>query len=179
MLIAKFTRNFLETIHENKQLVQTIQNILKSLPEGVIIESKNDFTNQYVVKFANVTAKTTIFNKDPEDIALSVADLKIEVVNSNIDQFKQLENVDSDQQINMKKFGLSNILNYHKSHVDEDEEFSSALEIKSSLVADKRISHFIVKTVKVKWTTCNCAFMHVLTDVTSIKQYEKERAINE
>ena len=77
------------------------------------------------------------------------------------------------------KVGLSDILDYHKSHVDDGEEFSSALEIKSSLVADDRSSHFIVKTVKVKWTTCNCAFMHVLTDVTSVKQYEKERAINE
>ena len=91
MLIAKFIRNFIETIHENKQLIQTIQNILQSLPEGTIIESKDDFTNKYVVKFANVTAKETIFNGDPEDIALSVADLKIEVLNSNINQFNQLE----------------------------------------------------------------------------------------
>ena len=107
MLIAKFTRNFLETIHENKQLVQTIQNILQSLPEGVIIESKDDFTNKYIIKFTNVAAKETIFNGDPEDITVDVADLKIVVSNSNIDQFKQPENVDSDQQINMKKVDAS------------------------------------------------------------------------
>ena len=97
MLIAKFIRNFIETIHENKQLIQTIQNILQSLPEGVIIESKDDFSNKYIVKFTNVTAKETIFNGDPEGITVDVADLKIEVINSNIDQFKQF---DSDDIIN-------------------------------------------------------------------------------
>ena len=97
MLIAKFTRNFLEIINENKQLVQTIQNILQSLPEGVIIESKDDFSNKYIVKFTNVAAKETIFNGDPEDITVDVADLKIVVSNSNIDQFKQF---DSDDIIN-------------------------------------------------------------------------------
>ena len=57
MLIAKFVKNFLEAIHENKQLVKTIKNILQSLPEGVIIESKDEISNKFIIKFANSIAK--------------------------------------------------------------------------------------------------------------------------
>ena len=41
------------------------------------------------------------------------------------------------------------------------------------------IISYIVKTIKVDWNSRRDAYMHVFTDVTSVKNYEKEKALNE
>ena len=69
-------------------------------------------------------------------------------------------------------------MKYHILKVNDNlNEFSSSFE--SSTLVNRCSSHYIIKTIKVKWTSNKDAYMHVLTDVSSVKKYEKEKAINE
>ena len=177
MLIAKFVKNFLEAINENKQLVETIKNILQSLPEGVIIETKDENLNKYIVKFANSISQRNIFRSDPEEINTSEIDEKVRIVQTSIEELK---NFDDEELENAHKIKLCNILVYHRSQINNDQnEFLSSFESKSNGIIDDWSSHYMIKTIKVKWKLNKDAFMHVLTDVSSVKKYEKEKAINE
>ena len=179
MLIAKFVRNFLETINENKKLVQTIKNILQWLPEGVIIETKKN-TKEYTIKFANLNAKRILFIEDPEEINISEINTKISIVQSSIKELKGINKEENKFQLDECKIYLNDIFTYHRNQIKNNhEEFLSSIESKSNNDIDNWSSHFIIKTIKVKWNSNNDAFMHVLTDVSSVKKYEKEKAINE
>ena len=50
----------LRLINQNRQLIETIQAILKMLPEGVMIQSRDKITNRCQLKFANIRAKIDI-----------------------------------------------------------------------------------------------------------------------
>lgn len=55
--VAKLIRDLLRLLQENKDLVDTIQIILKKFPEAVLITSQNEQSNESSLVFANNKAK--------------------------------------------------------------------------------------------------------------------------
>ena len=62
MVIARILLGFILMIHNNQDLICTMKKILEVFPEGIIIQSFDESTQQLVVKFANNSAANEIIN---------------------------------------------------------------------------------------------------------------------
>ena len=59
-MIAKQIKEILYLIKENKELIHTINSILQTFPEGVIIRSLDEISRKTLTKFANDVFQNTI-----------------------------------------------------------------------------------------------------------------------
>jgi len=66
MTTARLIKDLLKLIQENKELLETIKNILQALPDGVVINVLDPKTKKNILKFTNKSARQQLFgsNKD-------------------------------------------------------------------------------------------------------------------
>lgn len=62
--ISNMVKDLILTVHENKELVNTIKNILQVLPESVIVQSLDSNSQKVVLKYANDLAFKTFIEED-------------------------------------------------------------------------------------------------------------------
>lgn len=66
MIHSRTIKDMLILIKENKELIKTIIKILQMFPEGVIIQTLNSETMEYVTKYINKAAKDEILDLENE-----------------------------------------------------------------------------------------------------------------
>ena len=97
---------------------------------------------------------------------------------SDLDWLKPNDSLD------LKEIKITDIFRAHQNKLDEEkEEFSSTIEtVPYNEVIEnesqQNSTFYMISSVKVKWISNQIAYMHIFTDISSVKKYEKERATN-
>lgn len=174
IVVSKIVRNFLELIQENKELIASIKYILQVLPHGIIIQCKDKNIQKHIVKFTNDIAKEKIFTGiDPVDKDLESLDLEFKVVDS------ELEDIKKEIDAQLGSLSLNELLEIHQRNSENVNVFSSVVDAAPLPNQDNHENtRYWIKTIKLKWVGQSDAYLHVFHDITCLKQYEKEKAIN-
>lgn len=180
--MCKIIRGLIALIHENKELVDTIKNILEVFPEGVIIEGLKPETNQFVVKYVNRVASEDLFNNRNYD-EKSIDDSQLEyAIETNLNSSSNDEHLDNNRFDQDMLTSLNSLLDTHKAEIDDTQtSISSYIRLvdKISGVDDlNNTPYYHIKTIAVNWTDDLKSYMHVFTNVSSTKKLEKEKATN-
>ena len=168
MIIARILLGFILIIKKNQELTNTIKNILKIFPEGILIQSIDENTKETILKFANDTAKADIINyEDP--IGLPILDEKLEYILKEVDDYKETENfVDQGHEIN--RMTLSELLSKHLYFIEIHENVvTSNIELISTVNSNPQSKYFNVKSMRVKWGSCKTSYIHMFVNTTCIK----------
>ena len=89
MIVARILLGFISLQHNNQELINTIKRILQVFPEGIIIQSLDENTRKFVVKFANNEALQKILKyEEPLDKPIDNTKLDFKVIESIIVVFK-------------------------------------------------------------------------------------------
>ena len=161
------------------KLIKTIKHILEVFPEAVLIQSLDDKTKQFVLKFINHTAnKNLVDYESPLDRPID--DNLIKVVVKNVQTSSQSDETSS-QGCVADNVTLSSLLDYHQSMLDDKlKEVVSAIEVSSGQAGGHdENTHFSLKSVKVNWQDFVTSYMHVFINMTHAKKYENEKLTNE
>ena len=186
MMIAKVLLEFLNLIHKNEELVRTIKHILQVFPEAVLIQTYDDKTKKFVIKFANDAAKRDILNYNSalRNSHHSFDFLDQPVADQNLNYiFTEVENWDkSNSNLQLpsptESIHLSELLETHVDAImNGEDEVVTSVQM-THLNPSVEPKHFNAKTVKVKWESCQQSFIHVFVSTTYVKNYEKEKATN-
>ena len=170
MQIFKKILDLLRVVNENKELISTIQHILLSFPEAVIIWDINEKHRENIVKFVNKAAQKELLVYDSpleNPIDEELIDFKIWKVVENV------ENAQSEIDKTIMKF--SEMLALHQDILEEwnESEINSNIEILPNipqLIKDEEVrKSFNLKSIRVCWNKSNHAYMHCFIDTTSIK----------
>lgn len=78
LLYSKIVKDILHLIKENKDLIETIQRILQTFPEGVIIQQL-DKENKLAPKYVNNNAREHILNTDSTGSMIDLYDSTVRV----------------------------------------------------------------------------------------------------
>ena len=62
MVVARILLGFFEIMHNNQVLIETIKKILQVFPDGIIIQSLDEETQNLVLQFINNAAARDIVN---------------------------------------------------------------------------------------------------------------------
>ena len=130
MVISTMVRVFLETIQKNKELTNTIKEILQVIPEPILIQWTNQKTKRNIIKFANDSAQKKMFNglnAIPKYLDESSFDFKI--TDSSLEDFK------SNNDHSHEEISISSILNHHQNQFKfhrVTKEFTSSIETVSN-----------------------------------------------
>ena len=170
LLNAKQIKEILLLIKENRDLVHTIETILKAFPEGVIIRSLDQTCQKVISKFSNNVYEEHIW-KENQDILICRKDEDAEDQNVTLEDFLWMQ----EDEIIHNHDGVNKIaeqiieIKKRVRHLENDN---------STFEEDVGVSSFNVKTIKVTWEK-NCqSFMHVFVETTSIRKLEKVKAVN-
>ena len=173
VILSKIVLSFMDLLHQNKELVFTIQHILHIFPEAVLIQTKEK-SDELKLKFINQTAQVEILDH------VKQADNKIEDI---LNIFVRESNFNSedgtwtiDDQTNLLK--LRDVLDRHRALLDENITPTTSIEVIGDESLASEVQFYDFKTIKVKWESCNDSLMHVLLNTTQVKKYEKEKALN-
>ena len=96
-----------------------------------------------------------------------------------------LENLKSIESGEPKDLHMTDVFFVHQNMLDSEavDEFSSTIEVIPNQELSKEECQinsvfYMISSVKVKWISNQIAYMHIFTDISSVKKYEKERATN-
>ena len=169
----------------NKDLVHTIQIILKVLPEGVIIRSVDPITQRVITEFANDYAHKFI-KENNGDISIS-EDHILKIVKSSASP-------PSNSSDNL--WSLNDFLNYQEEKIEDHEDYiGEMVEIKELIERleerkdftrnnlqnedqENDVWYYNIKSVKVRWMNKD-SFVHMFVDTTQVKKLAEERANRE
>ena len=175
IMIAKQIKEILYLIKENKELIHTINSILQTFPEGVIIRSLDEISRKTLTKFANDVFQNTIAKL-----------IKIDNI-EDTDWIVQLKNGE-DQTTSFEDFLSSQEdLFIHNPNIKNTIEQMIEIKIwvqqineenKNSNDEFKVVSSYNVKSIRVVWENNKHSFMHVFVDITSVQNLEKVKATN-
>ena len=179
MLISKIILGLFEQLQRNKKLIKSIKNILEVFPESVLIQSLDENTRTFILKFINNSAQNNFINyESPLNKPVDDDMLKVNIKNVQINTIS--EDVWSQGNLN-QNVTLSSLLDYHQSLLNEEQsEIVSTIEISNGQSGwPNENTYFNLKTVKVHWEDYNTSFMHVFINMTHTKKYETEKSTNE
>ena len=181
LFISQKFKEMIYLLKTKKDLINTIQTILKVLPEGVIIRVMDPLTKEIITKYANDYAQKFV-KENNEEITLS-NNVNIKYRDNNL-----IANIESNE------WSLDNFLKHQEAKIDEilDDNYSQIVEIKNTsdlfedskeFIRDKndqcnqeeKVYFYNIKSIKVKWESKE-AFMHLFVNITQIKKLEEERA---
>ena len=170
MVNAKLFLDFLKMSLKNKSLLNTIKNILNVLPDGVLIHtieggSKIQFSNSWV-------HKQLFTHKDITNLSLSDIQLRCELLSAQ-------NNEDSCEP---EIHSISDILSLSESEIEMKTDHIVTSQV-SPTYLEEDLQHrndvvYNVKSIKIDWVDSMSAYLHVFSDITSLKQFEKQKATN-
>ena len=182
MVLCKIIRGLIALIHENKELVDTIKNILEVFPEGVIIEGLKPKTKQIVVKYANRVASEDLLNNinfNDKSIDGNQLDYAVE---ANLDIVDNAERPFDNRLRQDMVISLNSLLDAHKAKIDDTQNsISSYIRLVGKIAGVDDLNntpYYNIKTISVKWTDNLRSYMHVFSNVSATKTLEKEKATN-
>ena len=127
MVVARILLGFIIILQSNQQLIKTIQRILQVFPEGIIIQSLDEKSQQVVLQFVNNTANREIINYD-YSWEKPIEDSKLDYMIAMVDNVWQ-NNINEYQDIQFYKLS-----EYLQSQIDEvcrtHTEVTSSIELK-------------------------------------------------
>ena len=128
MIIARILLGFILILQNNQQLVKTIQKILQVFPEGIIIQSLDEKSQQVVLQFVNNTANREIVNYD-YSWEKPIEDSKLDYMVAMVDNIWQ-NNISEYQD-----FQFYRLSEYLHSQIDEvchsQSEVTNSIELKN------------------------------------------------
>ena len=128
MIIARILLGFILILQNNQQLIKTIQRILQVFPEGIIIQSLDEKSQQVVLQFVNNTANREIVNYD-YSWEKPIEDSKLDYMVAMVDNVWQ-NNISEYQDIQFYKLS-----EYLHSQIDEvcrtQSEVTNSIELKN------------------------------------------------
>ena len=129
MAVARVLLGFIISLQNNQQLIKTIQKILQVFPEGIIIQSLDEKSQQVVLQFVNNTANREIVNYDYLQDK-PIEDNKLDYIISTISNICQ-NNFNEFQDLQFYRLS-----EYLQSQIDEvchsQSEITNSIELKSS-----------------------------------------------
>ncbi|CAI2387846.1 unnamed protein product [Moneuplotes crassus] len=175
MFISYIFKSQIELIYQNQELSQTIKYILQVLPEGVLISS---FKNgKPTIKYANEKAQEQLFENQPlEDTPTSRIKLRCK------------ESPKCDLSLDASEFDqpaikIGRILDQIQHEIDRTQAPVSKqiqVEVADNTHASLQTSFvYTLKSIPVNWDKCDRAYLHVVSDITSLKELEKQKATNQ
>ena len=171
VILSKIVLSFMDLLHQNKELVLTIQHILQFFPEAVLIQTKSN-SDVFETKFINEAAEAEILNFG------GTQNRKIEdIINIPIKEMK----LTSDEDVystNDQSIWLGEVFKNHQDLLSKGVSPVTSIKITNEGSPSQEAQFYDVKTIKVKWETWNNSLMHVFLNTTQVKKYEKEKALN-
>ena len=127
MVVARILLGFIIILQNNQQLIKTIQRILQVFPEGIIIQSLDEKSQQVVLQFVNNTANREIINYDYSR-EKPIEDNKLDYMVAAIDNIWQ-SSIHEHQDIQFYRLS-----DYLQSQIDEvcrtQSEVTNSVELK-------------------------------------------------
>lgn len=176
---SKLIRDLLMLVQENKELAETIQQILKKFPEAVIVQSSDEHAKQSQLQFSNYIARKYFTcmcaesNQPHLSHNLMVSTEKIEhfddlgeAMNSSFSEFPW-ETLTEFIKCHERALEISN--NSQLTHIKTSHKLSEK---------EESVKYYQVKSLKVKWNDIEDSYLHMFIDTTTIKEYEKEKTAN-
>ena len=174
LVISTIIKNLLESLQKNKELIETIKSILEVLPESIIIQQFDSQLEKNIIKFTNYKAQNKILNCNGVCRKFCNSELfNFKIKESDLQELKQ-----SEEMKEVPDISIINILNIHQQKLINqmnDNEVSSTIEttpitneIEQPVVINESI-FYLISSVKVKWIFNQLAFMHIFTDISSVK----------
>ncbi|CAI2358825.1 unnamed protein product [Moneuplotes crassus] len=173
--ISYIFKSQIELIYQNQELSQTIKYILQVLPEGVLISSFKD--GKPTIKYANEKAQEQLFENQPlEDTPTSRIKLRCK------------ESPKCDLSLDASEFDqpaikIGRILDQIQHEIDRTQVPVSKqiqVEVADNAHASLQTSFvYTLKSIPVNWDKCDRAYLHVVSDITSLKELEKQKATNQ
>ncbi|CAI2386117.1 unnamed protein product [Moneuplotes crassus] len=170
-----FIKSQIELVYQNKELSETIRYILQVLPEGVLINTfKEDKTR---VGYANDTIQKQLFENQPLENTFTNS-LKLRCRESSDDQIKI-----GDFESSKRAIKIGKLLNQVQQQIDKKQ----APVTKQILIEAADNEHvnlqsnfvYTLKSIPVNWDKCSKAYLHVVSDITLLKELERQKATNQ
>ncbi|CAI2386419.1 unnamed protein product [Moneuplotes crassus] len=182
LTISSVFHNQLRLVNKNKSLVGTIQNILEVMPYGVLINS-GPSERKPVIKYANDEIEKQLFQKDSIDnkpvniLTLKCRAPDIRHNTSCKEELKYQSDSESDTQVIKVSEILSKIqgkIDAHSRMVKTEIEVQSCDNLELELTEDYS---YVIKSIPVIWDKKE-SYLHLMCDITSLKQLESAKATN-
>ena len=190
MFIVKLIYVGIVAVYENMNLVDTMKSTMQALPDSILING---------VQRKSQLHPNLVFSNDS---ALIEDFVKLNKSSEDVRQFPSLENIfrwNEHSQLNddFNKWTLTRyheddskteliltlmeVLSYHENWVDREKtQISSQIEIlNENNDENSNPKVFTIKSIEVKWEKCHFAYLHVLSDISSFKELEKEKVTNQ
>ena len=169
----------------NRNLVHTIQTILKVLPEGVLIRSFDPVSQEVMTEFANDYAQKFIKENNKEttisdNLLINAAKLSASFSNNKLENDLWLNDFLNLQEIKIKELedSISEMVEIKdvSQQIEEYKEF--VRNIQQSNSHQETISYYNIKSVKVRWMNKD-SYVHMFINTTQVKKLAEERANRE
>jgi signal transduction histidine kinase len=166
IILLKIMLNFMVAAHQNKNLANSIKNILQVFPEWVIIRDT----------LKNWDTETVFVNNEAAHELYEEKNLEVSILNEKEDNEEE----------KLDKIHLENLLSrqenkfYKKNYIFQPKE-SENIRIDYSPFQHTKASEtrfYTLNTIRVTWAHSSQAFMHVFVNTTNIHKLEKEKATN-
>ena len=169
MVIARILLGFILMIHNNQDLICTMKKILEVFPEGIIIQSFDENSQQLVVKFANNSAANEIINY--QDLCdKPINDEKLNFVLKFDDKIKESNTLNNENDIfishTLSEFLSLQIESIHSNDIEVANSVEMLDKLKLKDVDSIQKKFYSVKTLRVKWENSHHSYIHVFNNTT-------------
>ncbi|CAI2383824.1 unnamed protein product [Moneuplotes crassus] len=175
VVISYLFKSQIELVYQNKELSETIRYILQVLPEGVLINTFKE--DKARVGYANDTIQKQLFENQPLENTFTNS-LKLRCRESSDDQIKI-----EDSESYKRAIKIGELLDQIQHQIDKTQTpVTKQVLIEAADNGHANLqSNFVytLKSIPVNWDKCNKAYLHVVSDITSLKELEKQKATNQ
>ena len=185
LFISQKFKEMIVLIKTKKDLVHTIQTLLKVFPEAVLIRSLDSVAQRVVTEFANDYAQQFVSVADNQinisrEVKVSPTWERPNSESSDSADFTSLDDFLAEQEHKLDSCNETlNQLVELKNQCESAEEHKHFAQSRvSSDDSELKVSVFSIKSVRVRWNNCD-SYLHVLVNTTQIKKLERERANRE
>ena len=185
LFISQKYKEMIMLLKTNKDLIHTIQTILKVLPEGVLIRSFDPVSQKIITEFANDYAQKFVKENNKEttisdNLLINVAKSSASPPSNRFENDLWLNDFLNLQEIKIKELedSISEMVEIKdvSQQIEEYKEF--VRNIQQSNSHQETISYYNIKSVKVRWMNKD-SYVHMFINTTQVKKLAEERANRE
>ena len=169
-----------------------MKNTLQVLPDAILINGvtrKHQFAPEMV--YSNNAAENLYFVKSYKDLDSSFSNCSQDYLRDAIPLNEEMNQPEYTFKLNNysnkeldshsdEQFTFDQILSHHEDLVDRGiKQVSSQVEQLQADSIDSNSTNFTLKSISVNWESCKSAYLHVVSDVSYVKELEKQKATNQ
>ena len=160
MLISLKLKEMIILLKTNKELIHTIQTILQVFPEGVIIRSLDETSQQIITKFANNISNKEFIEKENREIKINICGNQSFNEERRPQDSLSLEELFTNQEMKLEQDSIECFeqMIWVKRSIDQLQE---RFNIDQESAKNKEENFFNIKSIKVNWENNKESFMHV------------------